>query len=505
MFNVKHFNTWFDKNYDINSNGKIQVSSKVSTYHPIATVYTKYIEALEQAALDTEVSKQEVTDVLTQRIKDKMNEAANDNATQYITPFEFLDEFIEKNRDKFSFNENWTMIIQKGEVTNHSITIDDICQYAIAYNENVTCYKLTADSIRRAFFTTKLDKFVQSTDKLAKKVTYDASCISKLDESIEFFYNWWQIKEDKDIFFTLMKQWMWQVKRYLFDKKVTYHIWLNFRGATGLGKTIWIELLCKPFSEVYSQTQVDVLLDSSREIKKLTDNYILNFDEIAIHNNKANYTDVVSAADMAIIKQLLTASVFETRIMGGQTQMKAARTFSVISSSNEHLYDTFYDASTMRRYFEFICQVTKITDFTKLNDVLKDVEEIWKGIDENNDAGYFDPNSDVGRKIAAIQATYYPTNTTVYQWLEEANKLQLLDFDSLDGVSAEETVYGKYLDWCSRENVKHKTRRNFYDALAHYDKELVDRIMSADKNKSKKEAKPDFYSKMTPNINYDRS
>ena len=504
MFNAKHFNTWFDKNYDINSNGKIQVSSKVSTYHTIATVYTKYIETLEQAALDTEVSKQEVTEFLEKKINEVVSSSVSETNNN-ITPNEFVNEFLEQFSDKFTFNSNWSLIQQKGEYTVRQLTLEELCLFAIGYNENVTRYKLSSDSIRRAIFNMHATKLMTGIDSIAKSVMYDETAVNKIDIILNFCYNWWQIKEDKDIFFTLMKQWMWQVKRFLFNRKVRYHIWLNFRGASGLGKTEWIKLLCKPFADVYTQTQVDVLLDSSREIKKLTDNYILNFDELAIHNNKATYTDVVSSADMAIIKQLLTAEVFETRMMGGQNQMKALRTFSVISSSNDHLYDTFYDASTMRRYFEFICQVTKITDFTKLNEVMKYVDEAWKGIDENNDAGYFDPNSDVGKKIAAIQATYYPTNTTVYQWLEEANKLKLVDFDSIDNVSAEESIYGKYLDWCSRENVKHKTRRNFYDALAHYDKELVNRIMSADKNKSNKDNKNEFYNKMTPTINYDRN
>ena len=114
MFNAKHFNTWFDKNYDINSNGKIQVSSKVSTYHTIATVYTKYIETLEQAALDTEVSKQEVTEFLEKKINEVVSSSVSETNNN-ITPNEFVNEFLEQFSDKFTFNSNWSLIQQKGD------------------------------------------------------------------------------------------------------------------------------------------------------------------------------------------------------------------------------------------------------------------------------------------------------------------------------------------------------------------------------------------------------
>jgi hypothetical protein len=239
-------------------------------------------------------------------------------------------------------------------------------------------------------------------------------------------------------------------------------------GASGQGKTKWIKMFCKQFEDVYAECQVDVLFDSSREIKKFTDNYILNFDELARKNSNV-YTDTASASDMAIIKALLTAEIFETRIMGGQTQMKAKRSFSVISSSNNHLYDTFYDPSTMRRYFEFNCQVTGIKDFKPINECMTYMERAWKGIDENNEDGYFDPNSDVGKRVAEIQATYYPTNTTVHAWLEDLTE-ELKS--QLKNTSATE-LYQLYKVWCEDEHCHSKTRKNFVESLKHYDASLI--------------------------------
>ena len=354
------------------------------------------------------------------------------------------------------------MIEQLGDVSVRQITLDDLCREILFYNDNVTRFKLSSEQIRRAVETMYSSKIVHGIDSIAKNVKYDASCIQQLDMILEFCHKWFNIKEDIDIFKVLMKQWMWQVKRYTVDKKPRYHIWLNFTGASGLGKTEWLKMFCKPYEDVYTQCQVDVLFDSSREIKKLTDNFILNFDELAKSNS--TFADSASASEMAIIKALLTADVFETRIMGGQTQMKAKRVFSCISSSNNHLYDTFYDPSTMRRYFEFECQVKEITDYSKLNNVMKFVEQAWRGIDENNDDGYFNPNNEIGKKIADIQATYYPTNTTVYAWLEE------ISADEKKALSTQNAndAFKSYKAWCDQEHCHSKTRKNFIDAVQHY-------------------------------------
>lgn len=457
----EQFITWFNTHCNINTNGKIfcdVIGSKgnYTTPDKLVNTYNSIVKALDERACVTLAEGVEYVEKL-------IASKAKTTIADAVTPNDFVREFIDTHRSSYKFNTNWTMISHEGDFGSHPITLDDLCQHAISYNENTTHYKLTADSIRRSFMVMKETQTLNSIDSICEHVMYNKSAEHTVNNVLEFCYDWWQIKEDKDIFFTLMKQWMWQVKRYLFNREVRYHIWLNFMGASGLGKTMWIAKFCKPFEDVYTQTSVDVLFDSSREIKKFTDNYILNFDELARKNNNV-YTDTASASDMALIKSLLTASIFETRVMGGQTQMKAKRTFSVISSSNNHLYDTFYDASTMRRYFEFNCAAEHISDFDPLNKCMTLMTDAWKGIDENNDAGYFDPNSAVGMKITEIQSTYYPTNTTVFAWLkcEEADGKH--DLTQLTRKEA----YDLYRAWCEQERCHNKTFTNFVDAMTHY-------------------------------------
>lgn len=453
---MTNFDKWFGAQFNINEKGKILYlkTKRYMSPEQIALQFGDYL-AQTNEHFDFAETKQMIIDKV-----NKTASAADDNS---ITPDDFVREFLSAHKDEFKFNENWTMISHIGVFGNRPITLDELCQFAVGYNENHTRYKLTADSIRRSLANYKAHKLLYGIDAIAKNVKYSKECESELDNVLDFCYDWWQIKEDKDIFFTLMKQWMWQVKRFLFNREVRYHIWLNFLGASGLGKTLWIKQFCSPFEDVYAQCQVDVLFDSSREIKKFTDNYILNFDELARQSN-STYTDTASTSDMAVIKALLTSNIFETRVMGGQSQMKARRTFSVISSSNNHLYDTFYDASTMRRYFEFKCQVTSITNFDPINKCMTRMQDAWKGIDENNNEGYFDPNSDVGKKISAIQATYYPTNTTVFAWLKCEEAESKHDLTKL----TKKEAYDLYRLWCEQERCHNKTFTNFVDAMTHY-------------------------------------
>ena len=73
-------------------------------------------------------------------------------------------------------------------------------------------------------------------------------------------------------------------------------------------------------------------------------------------------------------------------------------------------------------------------------------------------------NNDVGKKITEIQASYYPTNTTVYAWLEE------ISADEKKALSTQNAndAFKSYKAWCDQEHCHSKTRKNFIDAVQHY-------------------------------------
>ena len=406
---------------------------------------------------------EEISETWRNEINLAQNAAKQDTNVQ-INPDDFVLEFLKANKNNYEINSNWTMIMRCKDGAKGQLTQDEFITDVLGYNDNVTHYKLSEGQISRSVKRLMQDKWLDGISDIIKNTAFNANCITSLDMLLDYIHDWFKIKEDKDIFKLLMKQWMWQVKRYVKCEKVKYHIWLNFTGATGLGKTEFLRLFCKPYEDFYTEDSVDVLLDSKREIKKLTNDFILNFDELARQNSNV-YTDTASASEMAVLKSVLTKDVAETRAMGGQSQFKALKRCSCISSSNNHLYDVFYDPSSMRRYFEFECQLKEHPkSYAKFNNVMKFALEAWKGIDESNENGYFDPNSELGQKIREIQATYYPTNTTVHAWLED------LSAEMRDAIAKQNSndAYQSYKSWCEQEHCHSKTRKNFIDAIKHY-------------------------------------
>ena len=67
---------------------------------------------------------------------------------EMITPDEFVKEFLNAHKGEFTFNSNWSLIQQNGSYGARQLTLEELCSFAIGYNENTTRYKLSADAIR---------------------------------------------------------------------------------------------------------------------------------------------------------------------------------------------------------------------------------------------------------------------------------------------------------------------------------------------------------------------
>lgn len=144
---------------------------------------------------------------------------------------------------------------------------------------------------------------------------------------------------------------------------------------------------------------------------------------------------------------------------GTQNQAKKKITFSCISSANNHLYDIIYDETTMRRFFEFHCTADKVKDFTEINKTLDHSEYFWFGIDEDMDDGYFNPDCLLFDEISNIQRSYYPTKSSVYEWIKNTH--------AKPGSRAPITAYRSYRQFCINTGCKPKTMMNFVADVKH--------------------------------------
>lgn len=279
---------------------------------------------------------------------------------------------------------------------------------------------------------------------LRDQIAYTGS--NYIDTFIHQIYDYLQIKEDYDIFEMLFKHWLWCLKRRICGMPLVWHIWLNFNGGQGIGKTQLITRMFKILEEFKVETSLRIMNDLDREYRKFTDNYIIFFDEL---NTGENSDSEVSLNDSAVdaIKQIMTQETFTVRQFQTQDQNKVRNTFVPISCANKHLYDIIYDGDAMRRWFEFNCQRTSAPDsYDEINAILERFPEALQGIDESINTGYWIKGSETDKKIVDIQKHYLPTNTSTNTWIDYCHVTP--DFDRASETALKGPEYKQYTNYC---------------------------------------------------------
>lgn len=384
--------------------------------------------------------------------------------------FAFINDVV---KQKYTVNNTFSHITTKG-VVGLEVGVDDIMNELIVWRET-ECRDFSVGALQCALKTIMKDCKAHAACELGKQIRYDASCVEKADDAFAALYQAFDINERYDIFSTLMKHWMWCVKRKLYNLPVKWHIWLNFWGGTGIGKTTVIRKISKSvFDDLYDETTIAKLFDDTREIKRLTTKYILNMDELAVNSTGlADDGTSLKADQRSFLKAILTGDTINARVYGTQEQGKHRITFSCISSANSHLYDIIWDETSMRRFFEFNCKAStknKQKIYKLLNEhVFPFAYEMWKSIDENRDDGYWDPESELGAEILEIQKRYYPTSSTVTAWMN-ANNLIVIKSPTNQPIASQ---YDAYKKWCIDNGFKNcKNKLNYINELLHRNQHL---------------------------------
>lgn len=373
----------------------------------------------------------------------------------------------------FWFSEDFREVRHKYMGATRAATYDDVYNWLIVRNADQGA-GYEKGVIKAALLNLVNEIQTGTAAEIMKDIHYRPECEQVLDDFLVFLREEFGIKQDQKIVNTVMKHWMWMAKRRLTNRSVVDHLFINFYGGTGLGKSVIERKLVTPFRNfVVPQMTFGMILDATREIKKLTDNYILLFEELAI-NTEGEKGVSLKKDDLNTIKATLTGEGTQARIMGGQQQMSAKYSFVCIGSANDHLYDTpLFDATTMRRYFELECTRKKRTkaDYDRVDEWMKKVNDIWSGVDEGLDTGYLKLDRSVFEQISAIQSKYYPTESTTSNWIKakvegpgENNKSRRRG----------EQAYKMYNKWCRDTGRLPKSMPNWMEDIRHVAPELID-------------------------------
>lgn len=452
--NKNQFEKYFDRRYHFSAKGILHDSRNRAT--TAQGVYGNYIKWLDMSEREDDVTKEEVEEWVKNHTP--AQEKKEEEEEERIPPKEFVTNWLKDHANEWIISPAWKEIkYNKLGV----ITYKDIESLRVAIMNDIYngTGHYTVDSIKCTLQAMYMNGYQDGLARVVENVKYDEKYADVGERWLKAMYEYFKPKESYEIFTTLMKHWAWQVKRKMNDRSVKYHIWLNFFGAAGLGKTTALNKIAAPITDFTSTTSIAKLFDDTREIKRLTENYILIFDEMAVNVESEASGGRLTADQKAILKSIITGEKMDARIYGTQEQAKRKITFSCISSANEHLYDVIYDETTMRRFFDFNCTGTRPASFDEINKYLDNSIYFWRSINENLDDGYFSPDNEVGRQITQIQSMYYPTKTTTKMWADAVN-LRV-------GKTKIESAFRFYSNWCKETGNKGKALQYFVRDIQH--------------------------------------
>ena len=249
-----------------------------------------------------------------------------------------------------------------------------------------------------------------------------------------------KITQDKDIFISLMKHFLWQVKRRILERKTYNDIMICFYGKQGVGKSFLMNAIFGNILDSFYNASIslDNLMDE-RWTRALNTQYLMNIEEM-----DAGKLGNISGKHLALIKKVITGSEATYRPMGTNTTEVIKIKASFISNANFHFYDIINDESGMRRFFEFRVGIEegKRLDYAEVAWLKENAAKMYSSINENLERGYWDTNSTVGIKIDNIQKSYIkkPAHIEFFE-----NRCKFVDDMNYKNCISHNEIYSEYV------------------------------------------------------------
>lgn len=274
----------------------------------------------------------------------------------------------------------------------------------------------------------------KSREQLRSRLEYDSS-LSGINKVLRDILVTFRPKTPLKLAVYVLKQWMWQVKRFLYGKEVRAPLLVNIYGAgQGTGKTTFTEEMTKVFGSYRQNADLSQAMDT-RHNKLWTENYVVLFDELAKADGEGGkQTAASSKASLAVLKFLLTSKEIAQREMGRTRFSKGSRVFSALSSSNIPVSEILFDPTGMRRFFEIeieadIKKEGGLEETYRRIDLIKSADwwSVWKQIDESLEEGYIYAGEPIWEQMVEIQNGYKkPDNLDFLYEIAEAEGIEHL-------------------------------------------------------------------------------
>lgn len=241
----------------------------------------------------------------------------------------------------------------------------------------------------------------------------------------------------------VFKHFIWQVKRKLLGKDVTWHMMPVIWGKTGSGKS---ELLRKLFVPLTGYVLTGMSLDKfgdDRYYRMFNDHFICFLDEMP----------KIEKASIEAIKQVITADELTGRILNTHGYKAYKQNATFISTSNEAPSQLIKDTTSMRR-FHYIKTVDRM-DYAVINSI--DMLKVWQSVDENRNNAYI---LDVFDKLQEVQEDLR-TKDSVEMFIVESNVKKSKTY-----ITKAQDIYDLYIKYCEDSGYKLPlAKQSFYRQL----------------------------------------
>lgn len=330
---------------------------------------------------------------------------------------------------------------------------------------NIHRYQYTVDnSLKPAYvlsefkdykLTVKQNKFFN----LQRGIRYVEGDDAFREQYLTVWHKVFKIEQDLDIWVTLMSHFFCQIKCRIYDIPTKWQMMIAIFGEQGIGKShVCRQIVGEMLGDYYdSSVTLDRLCDE-RNAKILMDNYCLNIEELT----QSGSNDVQSAirnGSAGKLKTIITEIKGSFRPMRTNDSEKIRINASILSNANFHIYDIVNDESGMRRFFEFSSKQPKnvsvhITDPEDVQFLYDNSMRFIRSINENTMEGYFNPNTEIGAKVTAIQNSYIKVNT-FSEFLSVTYVSASLDTPNKEWITKKEIVE-EYLAYLKAQGIDSK-------------------------------------------------
>lgn len=323
---------------------------------------------------------------------------------------------------KSLFRPEWTVIDIKDMVINE---LND------QLNQHKSSIKMPAAHVFNAAFNTVIiNKKEIENEKLKQTLIFNNSeC--KANKLLQL----WLGKDPEAKEVAVLKHFLWQVKRKMFNKEVKDHMMIILNGPQDKGKSTAIRKLLESLNDLQCESNLDTVTDT-RSALSLSKFLVFFFDEL----------QKIEKTDINALKGIITSKTVSYRPMGTNEIVPVNNKSTFIATINGYMDEKIVDSTGMRRFYQLTFRDNvDSTIWEQINNF--NYIELWNSIDENQDNTFV---REFKEEITELQKTYI-INEPIQEFIEETELTPINN--ELHEISLDD-VYGSWSNWCNKNGMK---------------------------------------------------